>query len=131
MVLDAAREVAEELGLPRHWLNEQASVYVSSVPDRDAPRVFDHPGLRVSAASAEHLLAMKALAGRRYADREDLAVLIRLLGLTTVEQVEPVCVRVFPHEPLSGRARLLVEEVLDEASGGIAPDARRGLADEK
>jgi hypothetical protein len=32
--------------------------------DADAPRVFDHPGLRVSAASPEHLLAMKVLAAR-------------------------------------------------------------------
>jgi hypothetical protein len=32
------------------------------VADISAPRVFDHPGLRVSAASPEHLLAMKVLA---------------------------------------------------------------------
>ena len=114
VVLDEAREVAAELGLPRYWLNDQASVYVSSVEDVHAVRVFDYPGLRVSAASAEHLLAMKALAGRRFADRDDLATLIGMLGLTTVEQVELTCARVFPEEPLSGRARLLVEDVLAE-----------------
>lgn len=118
VVLDAATAVAVQLGLPRHWLNDQASSYVSSVPDPDAPRVFDHPGLRVSAASAEHLLAMKALAGRRYADRADLLVLVRRLGLGSVDAVEAICREVFPEEPLGARARLLLEEVLEAAHGG-------------
>ncbi len=64
-VLAEARAVAEELGLPQWWLNEQASVYVAPSGDADAPRVPDHPGLRLSAASPNHLLAMKVLAGRR------------------------------------------------------------------
>lgn len=64
-VLEEARAVAAELGLPPWWLNEQASAYVAPGGDPDAARVFDHPGLRVSAASPEHLLAMKVLAARR------------------------------------------------------------------
>jgi hypothetical protein len=51
VVLDEARAVAEERGLPQWWLNEHASVYVAPGGDAAAPRVFDHPGLRVSAAS--------------------------------------------------------------------------------
>jgi len=48
VVLEEARAVAEELGLPHWWLNEQASAYVASGGDPEAPLVFDHPGLRVS-----------------------------------------------------------------------------------
>jgi hypothetical protein len=62
VVLDEARAVADELGLPQWWLNEQASAYVAPDGDTHAPRVFDPPGLRVSAPSPEHLLAMKVLA---------------------------------------------------------------------
>ncbi len=65
IVLEAARAVANELGLPDWWLNQQASSYVAPGGDPSAPRVFDHPGLRVAAASPEHLLAMKVLAARR------------------------------------------------------------------
>jgi hypothetical protein len=65
VVLDEARGVADELGLPHWWLNEQASAYVAPGGDATAPRVFDHRGLRVAAASPEHLLAMKVLAARR------------------------------------------------------------------
>jgi hypothetical protein len=50
VVLEEARAVAGELGFPTWWLNEQASVYVAPGGDAAAPRVFDHPGLRVSAA---------------------------------------------------------------------------------
>lgn len=114
VVVDAAHKVAEELGLPPYWLNDRASIYVSAAEDSQAVRVFDHPGLRVSAASAEHLLAMKALAGRRFADRDDLVTLIGVLRLTTVEQVAEICARVFPDEPLRGRGRLLVEDVLPD-----------------
>ena len=59
MVVEEARAVADELGLPYWWLNEQASVYVASGGDANAATIFEHRGLRVSAASPEHLLAMK------------------------------------------------------------------------
>lgn len=69
-------------GLPQRWLNEQASVYVAPGGDVEEPRVFDHPGLRVTAASPQHLLATKVLAARRR-DEQDIRVLISHLGLTT------------------------------------------------
>lgn len=67
---------------------------------------------------------MKALVGRRFADRDDLATLIEVLGLTSAEQVADVCRRVFPEEPLSGRSWLLVEDVLADLQqpGERAPD---------
>jgi hypothetical protein len=42
IVLDEALAVAAELGLPRWWLNEQASSYVAPTGDSAASRVFDH-----------------------------------------------------------------------------------------
>jgi hypothetical protein len=74
VVREEADAVAAELGLPRWWLNEQASTYVAPGGDAEAPRVFEGRGIRVAAASARHLLAMKTLAagtprtsGRSYA----------------------------------------------------------------
>ncbi len=100
IVLEEAQGVAEELGLPRWWLNEQASAYVAPGGDPSAPRVFDHPGLRVAAASPEHLLAMKVLAARRR-DGEDLRFLISRLGLTSVDEILALCAEVFPDEDRS------------------------------
>jgi hypothetical protein len=64
IVLEEARRVADDLGLPPWWLNEQATAYISGKDDPGKRRVFDHPGLRVMAASPEHVFAMKALAAR-------------------------------------------------------------------
>jgi predicted nucleotidyltransferase len=112
-VLEEAWAVADELGLPRWWLNDQASVYVASGGDEQAPRVFEHPGLRVSAASAEHLLAMKVLAARRR-DIDDIRFLVAWMRLTTVGAVLAVCAEVFPEEPVPPRARLVLEDALGD-----------------
>lgn len=50
IVLDEARHVAQDLGLPPWWLNEQATAYISGKDDPGKRCVFDHPGLRVMAA---------------------------------------------------------------------------------
>lgn len=115
-VLAEAQFVAQELGLPRWWLNEQASGYVSPVDDAAAPLVFDHPGLRVHAASAQHLLAMKVLAGRRR-DAEDIRLLAGHLGLRTATEVLAVSADVFPDEPVPKRSALLLDELFDAAAG--------------
>ncbi|MGY3520765.1 DUF6036 family nucleotidyltransferase [Micromonospora sp. PTRAS2] len=112
VVLDEARAVAAELGLPSWWLNEQASAYVAPGGDAAAPRVFDHPGLRVTAASPEHLLAMKVLAARRR-DAEDIRFLVEHMGLSNAEDVLRLCAEVFPEEEVPGRARLVLDDVFD------------------
>jgi hypothetical protein len=83
IVLEEARVVAVELGLPTWWLNEQASSYAAPSGDPSASRVFDHPGLRVFAASPEHLLAMKALAAPPR-DAQDIRLLLEdIFGQST------------------------------------------------
>jgi hypothetical protein len=108
IVWEEAKAVAAEFGLPEWWLNEQGSAYVAPGGDPGKRVVFDHPGLRVSAASPEHLLAMKVHAGRRR-DLDDVKVLVLL---STVDQVLSLCADVFPDEPIPDRARLLLEDAL-------------------
>lgn len=108
----AAIRVAEDLGMPRWWLNDQATSYLPRTPDERARLIFDHPNLRVSVVSPEHLLAMKALAARTYADLDDIAALCERLAMTHLGDVEALCARIYPDEPLSDRARLVVEDVL-------------------
>lgn len=80
VVIEEARHVADDLGLPYWWLNEQASIYISGKDDPGKRRVFDHPGLRVSAASPAHIFAMKALAARTR-DIDDLRLLAGIIGV--------------------------------------------------
>ena len=110
IVVDEAWAVADELGLPRWWLNEQASAYVAPGGDAAAPRVFDHPGLRVSAASPEHLLAMKAFAARPR-DAEDIRQLASVLDLHNADEVLASVHEIFPDQEPPQRLRLLLEDI--------------------
>jgi hypothetical protein len=64
IVLEEARKLADDLGLPYRWLNEQASVYISGKEDASRRLVFDHPGLRVIAASPAHVSANEGTSGQ-------------------------------------------------------------------
>jgi predicted nucleotidyltransferase len=112
IVHEQALKVADDLGLPRWWLNEQASVYVSGKDDPGKRRVFDHPGLRVTAASADHIFAMKALAGRAR-DVDDLRVLARIAGIDTAEDALAVVSDFYPDEPVPPRSAAILRELFD------------------
>ena len=116
IVLEEAQLVARQLGLPDSWINEQASVYISTKPDLQARLVFEHLGLRVTAASPEHLLVMKILSARRFADFDDTVALLRLLDTKDIQEIESLCKDVFPQEPLSDRGRLFAEDALQAAT---------------
>ena len=117
IVHDEALAVAAELGLPRWWLNEQASTYVAPSGDPTASRVFDHPGLRVFAASPEHLLAMKAFAARPL-DAEDIRHLAKVLDLHSSDEILSSVREVFPDQDPPERLRLLLEDIFPDANDG-------------
>ncbi len=110
VVVEESRAVADELGLPPWWLNEQASVYVSGKDDPGKRRVFDHPNLRVMAASPEHIFAMKALAARTR-DVDDLRRLAELAGVATVDDALQICHDFYPDEEPSPRTRGVLAEL--------------------
>jgi uncharacterized nucleotidyltransferase DUF6036 len=112
IVHDEALEVSRELGLPRWWLNEQASVYVSAADDPGKRRVFDHPGLRVVAASPQHIFAMKALAARER-DLPDLRLLADLVDIRSLPAAVSCAREFFPDEVLSERTQRVLAELFD------------------
>ncbi|MFI6910191.1 hypothetical protein ACIBKY_53705 [Nonomuraea sp. NPDC050394] len=115
VVLEEARAVAAQLDLPPWWLNEQASVYISGEPDPGKRRVFDHPGLRVMAASPEHVFAMKAMAARTR-DIDDLLSLATLVGITSSAEAVECCDRFFPGEEIGPRALAVLKDLFDNGS---------------
>jgi len=98
IVLEEARKVADDLGLPYWWLNEQASVHISGKEDASKRRVFDHPGLRVMAASPTHVFAMKARAARTR-DIDDLRLLAGIIGVDSAGTALRICADFYPDEP--------------------------------
>ena len=110
IVHEEAVRVADDLGLPRWWLNEQASTYISGKDDADKRRVFDHPGLRVMAASPRHIFAMKALAARTR-DIDDLRLLADIVGVESADAALQICANFYPDEPVSPRSAAVLREL--------------------
>ena len=110
-VVEAAREVATQMGWPRSWLNNQASSYMSRKPGEGAT-VFDHPYLQVVATPADHLLAMKVLAARSVRDREDIELLLDRLKIASAATVWDTVARFFPDTEIPQRSRLLIDDLI-------------------
>jgi hypothetical protein len=110
VVIEEARRVADDLGLPYWWLNEQASIYISGKDDPGKRRVFDHSGLRVSAASPAHIFAMKALAARTR-DIDDLRVLADIIGVESTGEALQIYAEFYPDEPVPQRSVAVLREL--------------------
>ncbi|WP_440713120.1 hypothetical protein [Gordonia sp. FQ] len=89
-LLAAADAVAAERGLPKHWLSD--GVTQIHMPDRADPAPITRvigPALTIEIASAEYVLAMKAMSTRHSdGDLRDAAELCRLLGISDEHQIE-------------------------------------------
>jgi hypothetical protein len=75
-------------------------------------RFFEAPGLVVDIASAEYLLAMKHFASRAETDADDIALLYRHQGHTTVDRGLDLVERAYPGRPPPARIRFLLEDVV-------------------
>ncbi len=111
-VMRAAAEVAATLGLPRGWLNQQASMYVPAAASWQRSAIFDHPNLRIYAVAPDALLAMKIQAGRA-SDVADIRFLLALLGLEDRDEVLALVARVFPGEPPGPRQLDALDDAMD------------------
>jgi hypothetical protein len=79
VVIDEARAMAAERGLPENWLNPNARMWMPPLPAGvlDPP---DQPGLRVTFADDPFLLATKLIA-QRAKDLDDLVALAKRVGV--------------------------------------------------
>lgn len=110
-VIASVREIARSRGWPSTWLNEQATSYMPKIPDRHGQVVFDHPALKVVAASAEHMLAMKVRAARS-SDVDDTRRLLHETGLSGPEEVVTLVESVFAGAPLGTRQKRWLEDLI-------------------
>jgi hypothetical protein len=95
-VIETARALAAERGLPMNWLNSNANMWMPPLP----PAMFeppDAPGLRVTYASDDLLLATKLVA-QRSKDADDIVALAVRLGLSEAEELEALVRRFYTDE---------------------------------
>lgn len=111
VVREAARVVGEERGLTEDWLNDAVKGFLPG-DDPDPQRYFSGEALNVDVASAKYLLALKLFASRVETDAEDIALLYRLVGFTTVEEGLDLVTSTYRNRPVAAKTQFLLEEIV-------------------
>jgi hypothetical protein len=97
-VVDEAREMASQRKLPEDWLNTRASPWMPPLPEGALER-GDTPGLHITYASDEFLLATKLVAQRRKDAVDIVALANRLdMGSASAADLEQVIHRYYTDE---------------------------------
>jgi hypothetical protein len=110
----AAQMVAAREGLPADWINDAVKGFFSDAGRFEVYTEFSH--LRVFAPHPDYLLAMKCLAmrlGEEFQDREDVALLVKILGLRKMSDAESVLARYYPLERYPAKTRFVLEELIE------------------
>lgn len=111
----AARVAARRDDVDADWLNDGVKGFLPGDDRGEKPVVYEGEHLTVSAGSPEYLLAAKLLASRVSRDEDDILLLYRLCGLTTVDEGLDLLERYYPGRPIEAKVRFFLEELL--ASG--------------
>jgi hypothetical protein len=112
VVRQAATAVAEQRGLAEDWLNDAVKGFLPG-PDPDAQRFYSSDSLIVDVASPRYLLAMKLFAARAEIDADDIILLYRQLGFTTVDEGLDLVEQAYPGRPIPARVKFLLTEIVD------------------
>ncbi len=112
VVRQAAAAVAEHKGLAEDWLNDAVKGFLPG-PDPDAQRFYSSDSLIVDVASPRYLLAMKLFAARAEIDADDIILLYRQLGFTTVDEGLDLVEQAYPGRPVPAKVKFLLTEIVD------------------
>ena len=113
-VLAAAKTIGERHGLDERWFDLNAAQFVPRGDDVRARTVYNSPGLVVTGASAEHLLAMKVFAARDI-DLQDVKHLAGVLGITKASDAIRICEQAYPGWHVMEKTRRQVEHAIADA----------------
>lgn len=112
LVLGAAREAGAPLGMPAHWINDQAAGTLPRFVETDVVELWRAPNMRVTTLSAEVLLAMTALTLPSLHGAADITVLAERAGITSSIDVEVLIAELYPNRTLNAKARVALDDLL-------------------
>ncbi len=119
-IREAADIVRQEQGLPEAWLNDGAKGFLSANHEVEVGDLPQFDGLRVTAPTAEYMLAMKSMASRiAHADTDpsdlaDIRFLLAHLGIQTPGAALAIVGRFYPHDRVPPRTAYVLEAILGE-----------------
>ncbi|HEY0323812.1 MAG TPA: DUF6036 family nucleotidyltransferase [Pyrinomonadaceae bacterium] len=107
----AAERIAQAHNLRSDWLNDGVKGFVVPHSQRI---LFDFPNLKVYIPEPDYLLAMKAIAARfDTTDRDDVKLLIKLLGIKTAVEVFVVLEKYYPRQQIKPATQFFIEELFE------------------
>jgi hypothetical protein len=132
---DVVQQIAKENSWQDDWFNDGVAFHLSSLADSAAdhlefgtfPRDGTAPGLVVSVPSAEYLLALKLKAARitdplrGETERLDILNLMRVVGISTVEDAITLLGRYFPVSAASSEKQRFLLKNMNREGGIDAP----------
>jgi hypothetical protein len=137
--------IAHEKGWSEDWLNDAVTFHLSQLaelqrdhlPFGNFPRRTEAVGLTVFIPKARYLLALKLKSLRLSnfekgaADMADTANLLRVVGITEVEQAIAVLAEFFPRSAADAdKQRFVLKRLLSQEPANHAPKYPRGSDDE-
>lgn len=122
-VLEEAKALARERGLPENWLNPNAGMWMPPLPGGVLDRPAD-PGLRVTYADDGFLLATKLIA-QRAKDADDVVALAGRLGL---EAASPEDLEAHIRSYYTDPATLESTETMSTVRSGCSPRTPPGCS---
>jgi predicted nucleotidyltransferase component of viral defense system len=112
VISEVIQEIALREKLPANWINNEAAMYFGFPPSSYwiTKRTIGDVTLKV--ASPELMLAMKIKASRGRRDNEDVVELLRILGLSSIEEVLAIYENVYAQEEMNLETMELVTQFL-------------------
>lgn len=112
----AAKNIAEEMGLPDDWINDAVKGHLPGEPDTKKI-LFKKEHLTVWVPEPQYLLAMKGIAARFDThDALDLVFLINHLRIQSAEKVLEVIQKYYPKDRIPVKTQYFIEELFDDGT---------------
>lgn len=107
-----AERIAVRRDWPSDWLNTKAAGFIPIARDAEWEPLYDDGTVSVWVASASTLLAMKLRASRAGRDTDDIADLMAICGVDTVEAADALFESYYPGEVLEPKAYRVLDAIL-------------------
>ena len=110
---EAVRRVARDYDLEPDWFNDAAKLKAPSLEIENPVLVFEGAKLRVYAAPASHVLAMKLVAGRDI-DKYDIPALITASGVQSREELYRLVDKAYPLRLIPAATGYLIDQAWEQ-----------------
>jgi hypothetical protein len=116
--IEIAERIAARHDWPADWLNTKAAGFIPIARDAEWEAIYDDGTVSVWVASASALLAMKLRASRAGRDTDDIADLMAICGVHTIEAADEHFESFYPGEVLEPKAYRVLDAIL---ARGVPP----------